>query len=434
MPAKKNTTLNNLADILVALLCLGGIAAAGWSFRQDLNRSLVRLNEVPVGSISYQYRAVQRRFTNRVLWDRLSQNSRLYNGDFIHTLSRSEAHIALSGGAYIRLSENSLVQIFAATLEEPSRVELSSGSISALGGNGTLLVSSGEKTLTLAPGDLAALSSLSSSGEITSDPEDLSAFRAALAEQPELVPITPAEGGSYGAASGIAAGTAIHFRWLRTTPEPSYYLLEVADNPDIKSPELSFETRGSNAVSSALGEGTWYWRVTPVYVGVQSGTGNPSRPVSFTVTAGAPSSPPSAAVPAAGPSVSAPSAASPGSAGESVVLPAPEGRSPANAVFNADYFRNNNSIPFSWNAVSGAEGYIITILEEGGRQLLSEQTQAPSFTLRDFSILNRGRFVWRVEALGQNKRGSAGESRFTVDIPAIRQNQINDAGTMYGNN
>ena len=67
-----------------------------------------------------------------------------------------------------------------------------------------------------------------------------------------------------------AAPPSIRFLWEGNSLVASY-LLEVADNPDLKNPQLSRFINTQSLTSSDFAEGTWYWRVTPRYlIGVES--------------------------------------------------------------------------------------------------------------------------------------------------------------------
>ena len=62
-----------------------------------------------------------------------------------------------------------------------------------------------------------------------------------------------------------AAPPAIRFLWEGNSLVASY-LLEVADNPELKNPQLSRFVNTQSLTLSDFAEGTWYWRVTPRYL------------------------------------------------------------------------------------------------------------------------------------------------------------------------
>jgi hypothetical protein len=95
---------------------------------------------------------------------------------------------------------------------------------------------------------------------------------------PEL--LRPAEGYVYTYRTRIPA---VQFQWnfADSSGNDTPVLLEAANNPQFNNPAISVRVRGSSLQSSALGEGRWYWRLTPFY-GSEAGT--PTRAGSFTVS------------------------------------------------------------------------------------------------------------------------------------------------------
>jgi hypothetical protein len=130
-----------LADGIVILLCLAGAFFCLWFFWTDFNQTLLRLNEKPLGTITWKYRAAQRRFTDRTIWGRLRRESPVYNGDYVRTAEFSEVTITLSGGIAVALEENSLIQVFAD--DAVPRIDFTRGSLSVNAsdaGSGTALL------------------------------------------------------------------------------------------------------------------------------------------------------------------------------------------------------------------------------------------------------------------------------------------------------
>jgi hypothetical protein len=122
-------------------------------FQLDLNRTLSRLNERPIGTITWKYRAAQRRFIDRVLWDRLRRESPVYDGDSIRTAALSEAVVGFAEGGRIDLAENTFVQIF--VRDALPRIDLIEGTIDADAGEKALVLAAGEHELTIDPGGAA---------------------------------------------------------------------------------------------------------------------------------------------------------------------------------------------------------------------------------------------------------------------------------------
>ncbi|MDR1374795.1 MAG: hypothetical protein LBJ24_07475, partial [Treponema sp.] len=144
-------------DGLLYACCAAGILFSLNLFRLDLFRTMTRLTEQPVGTITFKYRAAQRRFVDRVLWDRLRRESPVYEGDFIRTADLAEATITFAGGMIIDLEENSLIQIHGG-----NRIGIGGGSLSA--------AADGEYELILVSGD--TLTTVGAGGAVRAGVED----------------------------------------------------------------------------------------------------------------------------------------------------------------------------------------------------------------------------------------------------------------------
>jgi hypothetical protein len=102
-------------------------------------------------------------------------------------------------------------------------------------------------------------------------------FRIIPAPAPVL--ILPAEGYRY---QYRTRKPSVRFQWTEIE-EAAWYVLEAADNPGMVNPALSQEVRGSSFYSSALGPGTWHWRVRPVFPAAYEGAPGEALPSSFSI-------------------------------------------------------------------------------------------------------------------------------------------------------
>ena len=114
MTKKRNTRLKaSLADILIFVLCSLGAATALGLYYKDINFWSLKNNEVAVAKIYFKKNVVQRKFIDNDIWERVNQESPIYNGDKIRTAQDSEIHAQFEKtGTKIQLKENSLIQIF----------------------------------------------------------------------------------------------------------------------------------------------------------------------------------------------------------------------------------------------------------------------------------------------------------------------------------
>ena len=114
MTKKRNTRLKaNIADILIFVLCSLGAATALGLYYKDINSFSLKNNETAVAKIYFKKNVVQRKFIDNGIWERVNQESPIYNGDKIRTAQDSEIHAQFEKtGTKIQLKENSLIQIF----------------------------------------------------------------------------------------------------------------------------------------------------------------------------------------------------------------------------------------------------------------------------------------------------------------------------------
>jgi hypothetical protein len=115
------------SDFLVTVICLTGAILAFLFFWHDLNSSLTKAKETPIGRVHYKYKIAQRRFQERLVWNMIKQDSPVYSGDMLHTAAQGEATLTFQLDESINLGENSFVQVF--STPEGTRIELSSGNV-----------------------------------------------------------------------------------------------------------------------------------------------------------------------------------------------------------------------------------------------------------------------------------------------------------------
>ena len=114
---KKKTRFKSRNDLkgpfwTAVIICLIGAAVCYWFFHSSFFRALTKMDEDPIATITFKYKTAERKFIDRVIWDRLRQNSPVYNGDTIHTADISEATIWFDDGTTLALAENTMAQVF----------------------------------------------------------------------------------------------------------------------------------------------------------------------------------------------------------------------------------------------------------------------------------------------------------------------------------
>ena len=245
---------------------------------------------------------------------------------------------------------------------------------------------------------------------------------------------------------------ALNFQW-ETVDEASFYILEICNTPYFLAPHIQRENHAAFFNDSSLGQGTWYWRVRPVFPAVYVGNTSFSQVSYFRIeqTVVIPEAevkvaevsltewlvalqetrasvqeviPIIAVQPEPVPVAPEPAPVVPQAP---VLLPAPQRLQPARArSFTMSDLQTQRTINFSWQAVRGANAYILTIYQQtqGGRQQIyrTQPLTRTNYILEDLRILDRGTFIWQVEAVSRSpnntiqQHGTIAESTFIMDI------------------
>jgi hypothetical protein len=267
-------------DILVCALCILGAGFFQYLFWTDFYRTLTRLSAAPVGIISFKYNAAQRRFVDRVLWDRLRRESPVYNGDFIRTAEISEATIRFSGGALIDLEENSLIQV--RRENDRSLIDVSEGGLSvqaredgfplelSLGGGRLELAPGGVVSVQASPGGIFRAQVVEGSASLISAGETRSLDAGtgfSLSEDgrplelPQVIMLSPRP-----VLRALSPGDALEvpFSWntVNFTGEEGVRL-EIASDRGFTRPVFTHEAAGAGTARARLAAGTWFWRACP---------------------------------------------------------------------------------------------------------------------------------------------------------------------------
>jgi len=250
----------------------------------------------------------------------------------------------------------------------------------------------------------------------------------------------------------------VNFQWTGVE-EAIEYRLQVSALPNFVSPKIDIQTPAASYSDSSFGEGTWYWRVMPIFPSIFDGVANFSSAASFRVEK-SPEEPKAQEISLSrwlaeqtntvvepAPQVTQPTEpprVQPPPPPPVTPLPAPQNLRPVNrTVYNFEALKTRRSIAFSWSAVRQANAYIFTIYQQnasGRRQVMrTTVNRGTSYTLENLRVLDKGTFVWQVEPviMGRGntiqRRGRVGEAVFIMDFDSPRPVQIEDTGVLYGN-
>lgn len=277
---------------ILIIICLMGSGVFSYLFVKDLNTTLTKMNEEPIASISFKYKSAQRKFVEREIWDKLKQQSLLYNGDTIRTAPLSEATIFFGEDDTIELYEDSIIQIFMEGDELVINV-----------GGGNVVVKAGENSkgikvrvgkmyttvkkgtsLSTKSDDLNGITSfhvLEGGAYILSDGEDKGTFVSSVDQT------LFAEDGSVIDTSGIPMVTVtspapnmkvlrtedgkktVHFEWRESNLQNDHLVLSIADNSAFemaKTYDLS-GIDGQDGFDVEIEDGKTYWEMHPANYG-----------------------------------------------------------------------------------------------------------------------------------------------------------------------
>ncbi|MDR0390186.1 MAG: FecR family protein, partial [Spirochaetaceae bacterium] len=255
-------------------ICLYAAAAAVclFLFWQDLNLSLTRLDETPSGIVTWKYRAAQRRFSDRILWERLKRESPVYDGDTVRTANMSEATVSLfADGGILTLEENTLIRI--QTDRTGTLIDLAEGSVSAAALDRSLRITGGGVTVDAAGG---ALVSATLPGGGKGLEVQVLEGSAGIRQGGEQRTLTAGEVYSTGARVAVVAPApqtkflnqssgplAVAFRWNRIGFAPQERVrLDIAEDRSFTRIVESRESEGGEE-TPYLVNGVYYWRAYP---------------------------------------------------------------------------------------------------------------------------------------------------------------------------
>lgn len=267
--------------LLTVIFFAFGAAANVWLFCKSYFMAMSRMDQTPIATITFKYKAAQRKFIDRSLWTRLVQNSPVYNGDTLHTGDLSEATVHFIDGNEMELSQNTMAQVF---LHEDQSVgaELSEGSavIDSSGAENGMTFSVGGTSVDIQKG-------ASVSAQIDGDASQGGAVALRLLSGNASV-----EGTALSSDNAVMIGKAgvkalplsvksprpdqkflfhegktfpVQFLWksVRLAGDEDL-MLEISAKRDFSEAAHRIYANGLNNLTVELESGAWYWRLVSV--------------------------------------------------------------------------------------------------------------------------------------------------------------------------
>jgi len=368
------------SDVAVSAGVLLGAAFLLYLFALDMNATSSRFGEKSLGTVIFKRLSATRKAPGGLGWERMRNNSPVYNADTLRTADASEASISFDDGTSLDVYENSMLKL---DFGGPKKnLEFLSGEIGLGSSKGTTeytISSSGGKikidkgakatfsrdadklSVELSSGGASLVRSDGSVQAIAQNQElqvDVKSGEAAIVVRP-VVPLRPEPNARLLSLAG-GDKAAIGFSWqpgdpARRSDAGASFRLEMARSKDFSSEETS-ETVVGLSRSAWLGAGTWYWRVRDA-----SGQLSPVRKLSLDL-----SRPPSPVFPA-------------------------DGR-------RYEYRRLKPSVNFAWTAMEGASSYLFEVASEPSFSRPALRTRATTTSL-SVDSLGEGTWYWRVSPL-----------------------------------
>ncbi|MBP5401693.1 MAG: hypothetical protein J6Y36_00895 [Treponema sp.] len=270
---QKKTKLQ-LADVLFVLTCLIGSTISIWCFEQSLNRVLTK-NEKPIAKISYKEKIAQRQFLDEIMWDRLRENSVIYEGDLISTMPGAVATVLfLETNDEFTLNENTLVRIH--VRDDGSKgIDLEQGNISANSIDGEFSIKAGSSVITLDRG-----SSLNAGmGQNKSFSIQVRNGNATYFDGEGNIQIGDGNGITVDEDGNVKQGALsvnrpsmserylnftdelypVDFRWSAGRDDA---IIELSDSKNFNEIRESYHIKGTFETTLLLGKGVHYWRIS----------------------------------------------------------------------------------------------------------------------------------------------------------------------------
>lgn len=401
---KSNPNVNNRGvDASVILVSLLVIFLALYFFMQNLNRTFSRNDKTPVATVTFKYRAVQRKFLDRAVWDRPQQNSPVYNGDTIRTAPEAEATLYFVDRNVVDLGSSTMIQVF--VNNEESQINLDSGQVSvATSDSSNMVINSENTTAKVAKGStLRADKSIAGTtqfvvekGEAALSGQDGTESASVLtqgavvqtgAEQPFVI-ISP--GKSVKLLNQDGKGVDVPFQWQSTVPVPDGedLFLETAPFSSFSEEAQRYTVTGLTEFTVPQQKQSFYWRL---YSGENSGETENILNGKVTI-------------------VAAPAPA--------LLEPAVEAKYTYTAV--------QPSVRFLWEGNTLAASYLLEVADNPDFRdpLFSRFTNTQSVTLPGFT---EGTWYWRVTPRYLIGAASVPEPSKTAFFHVEQHNEVQDA-------
>ena len=420
---KRTKFKSPVLDFFVVAVCLSVAGYFAWTFWKDLNSTVKRTDKDEIAIITFKNRIAQRKFDDRVVWERIDKSTPLYNGDLVRTADLAEAVITFNDGSQVDIYENTMIQVYYSdfagvqisvgngnlqlessdngkvqlTLNDGSTVNAGGGaSISAktsgstkgsTGGSGssasgsfnasdsgnsgnsgkqTIQVKSGSATITASSGETQAIQagesiSVNNNGEIAKKPVTVTSI------PPELKVLNIGE-----------EKVPVKLEWNKTkSNEPVVLQTSTKKDFSIVSEEKIISSENDSLIS--LSDGTLYWRIFPAGKEDEASEGKISVESTKPLT---------------------------------LISPSPDGV--------LQYHNRTAEVTFRWNGNKYAQNYLVNVSSTPDMKNVTA-SKIVETTYTQIDTLGSGQWYWQVipyyeiSSLGYADAGASKVSSFTVE-------------------
>ena len=163
---KRTRFKSPVLDFFVVTVCLAVAGYYSYVFWKDLNSTARRNDKEKIAIITFKNRIAQRKFDDRVVWERIDKSTPLYNGDLVRTSDLAEAVITFNDGSKIDIYENTMIQVYYSDFEGV-QISVGNGNLqleSSDNGKVQLTLNDGSKVNAAGGASLAAKTSAGNSG------------------------------------------------------------------------------------------------------------------------------------------------------------------------------------------------------------------------------------------------------------------------------
>jgi len=394
-------------DAIFVVINLAIFCCFGWMLYADFSQRIEKTDGVRLGTITFKKRVAERKYSDQVIWETITENSVLYDNDSLRTADGSEATVLLDDGTRIELGEETLILLarsgrglsidfrqgtIAAKAGAPPKLaggsEAGGGEAGFDAGSATNIeIRSGKTAVALGKAD-ATLNRKKGAADLV---VDVTRGRAVVAQDGKRVEVRENEQAVIDAkqsaprvrkaslvptaGSGVVTTqtetAALSLAWEGDAAGP--YDVTVARDASVNAPVIT-QRVGGKAAQVALIPGTWYWRVSG-----QDGAVSRIERVSVV----------------------------------RIALPQPV--QPANGI-SISYHAAQPLVRFAWVADESAAGYNVEIAKDAAFSSIVMTLQSRTGGIATDGLA-AGEYWWRVSARYPAARGSSvqgGVSRFVI--------------------